>query len=199
MEILETPGYVYAIDDDRYYPDSEKNICPCFKIGRTEQLISRFMEIKGEQSFANKNFKIVFIVKLKNTSIMTKLETALHRKFKEYRVNTTKEWFQKKIKETAIDYIEQEFSNSYENSVILYKTDEEINSIYKKFDMNNALKKGKNPLTSRSCLKIKTRIQIIHTIISENDMTTGNDLIKKIPNYRKQDLLYDIKNGYLVH
>jgi hypothetical protein len=195
---MESPGYVYVITDGRYYEFPGGILERAIKIGKTDQYYSRFLGLQNEQSFLNSQFKILLLVKLENKSSMTSLETTLHREFKERRIISSKEWFYMNDVDEIVQYIENIFS--LQTNVTIYKSQEEINDIYKKMNdyMNSPLKNGKNPEQQKSGLKVKKRVLYIQSLIRQNEYITPNQLIEQLDDYNKADLRYDIQNGYFT-
>ena len=98
----------------------------------------------------------------------------------------------------VVEYIKNIFS--LQTNVILYRTQEEINTIYKKMEnyMNSPLKIGKNPNKQKCGLKVKKRVLIIQSLIQQNEFITPNQVIEQLDDYSKADLRYDIQNGYFI-
>lgn len=195
---MDSPGYVYVITDGRFYQFPGGILEMAIKIGKTDQYYSRFIGLQNEQSFLNSQFKILLLVKLENKSWMTSLETALHRNFKERRIISSKEWFYMNNVDEIVQYIETVFSKN--TDVTIYKTQEEIDQVYKIMDdyMNSPLKIGKNPEQQKSGLKVKNRVLCIQLMIRENNNITPNQILEKMNDYNKADLRYDIQNGYFT-
>jgi len=195
---MESPGYVYIITDGRYYEFPGGILEQAVKIGKTDQYYSRFLGLQNEQSFLNSQFKILLLVKLENKSWMTTLETALHRRFSERRIISSKEWFYMNSIDEIVQYIENVFS--LQTNVTIYKTIEEIDNVYKKMNdyMNSPLKIGKNPEQQKSGLKVKKRVLYIQSLIRKDEHITPNQVIEQLDDYDKADLRYDIQNGYFT-
>ena len=195
---MESPGYVYIITDGRYYEFPGGILERAIKIGKTDQYYSRFLGLQSEQSFLNSQFKILLLVKLENKSWMNKLETSLHHRFNYCRIVSSKEWFYMNSIDKVVEYIKNIFS--LQTNVILYRTQEEINTIYKKMEnyMNSPLKIGKNPNKQKSGLKVKKRVLYIQSLIQQNEFITPNQVIEQLDDYSKADLRYDIQNGYFI-
>jgi hypothetical protein len=203
--------YVYIVTDNSYCKINHF-IKQRYKIGKTINPIVRFEELKSEQCCCSSNFMVNYLIE---TDDMTKLETFLHRKYKEIRVDTKKEWFCLDIEDFDIfikKYCEDNLitkilhKDEYNKLNTKYKTNKEL---LKKDIINKNIKIGVKPEEKHAGMCVYTRVKIIQQIILNNKTNNIKELLDQKIKFKKDikglqyeeiykwnDLKYDINHGY---
>ena len=190
---------VYIITDGRLYNINKPFCC---KIGTSYDAIKRIYDLQRQETFLSEHFKCNKIIRNNGKLFEDKtLERFLHKKFKDNRVSTNREWFnftEEEFKEFNL-YIEELVNITEELNIVNYEKE------YKKFIVklnDNDLLENKDNInikyiTGKDYIKNR-RISLIK-FINENKNNTIKYIKENFKYKNENKVVLDYKNGDIIY